>query len=124
MAVSVPTLTYVLPLHTSLPRRRPRSSSFSASRLRADRRQPASPPPPPHPLALNFEPRRGDFLPFSTAKSSALSFAAFIFSFHPDLPKEANSLLPSSSIREQLSLSPFPCSLAMTRCFFEDLGDV
>lgn len=46
MAVSVPTLTYVLPLHTSLPRRRPRSSSFSASRLRADRRRPASPPPP------------------------------------------------------------------------------
>lgn len=68
---------------------------------------------------LNFEPRRGDFLPFSTAKSSALSFAAFIFPFLVALRDlRVPFLVPSSSIREQLS----PLTHDDSFFFCRDLG--
>lgn len=70
---------------------------------------------------LNFEPRRGDFLPFSTAKSSALSFAAFIFPFLVALRDlRVPFLVPSSSIREQLS----PLTHDDSFFFCRDLGEM
>lgn len=115
MAVSVRTLTYVLPLLHQPP-----------PRAVVGRR---SPPRFPRlvfggPLLLllrplNFEPRRGDFLPFSTAKSSALSFAAFIFPFLVALRDlRVPFLVPSSSIREQLS----PLTHDDSFFFCRDLG--
>lgn len=122
MAVSVRTLTYVLPLlHQPPPRAvvgRRSPPRFPRLVFVADRRRPAS-PPPPSPSPLNFEPRRGDFLPFSTAKSSALSFAAFIFPFLVALRDlRVPFLVPSSSIREQLS----PLTHDDSFFFCRDLG--